>query len=83
MHKPYVINRHLNEHWRAESNEYMARKIQNAKPEVNMQCPESFYFYKNEIHRNIIKTSKSKNFLYKKNNFSKRIRNIKRQHIFI
>ena len=60
MQKPFVINRHLNEHWRAESNEYMARKIQNAKPEVNMQCPESFNFYKTQIHRSIIKTSKGK-----------------------
>ena len=55
MHKPFVINRHLNEHWRAENNEYMARKIQNAKPEVNMQCPESFKFYQNQFHRSISK----------------------------
>lgn len=61
MIKPYISSRHLSEHNRTLNNEYLARKIHNAKALVNMKTPESFLFYKNQFHRSKIRNTKSKN----------------------
>ena len=60
MIKPYISSRHLSEHNRTVSNEYMARKIHNARALVNMKTPESFLFYKNQFHRSKMQNTKSK-----------------------
>ena len=60
MIKPYISSRHLSEHNRTVSNEYMARKIHNARALVNMKTPESFLFYKNKYHRSKMQNTKSK-----------------------
>ena len=79
MHKLFIINRHLNEQWTTLSNEYMAKKLQNAKTKLNMKCPESFDFYKNRFHKTFVRNSKRNIKIYINKNFknknSKRIRN--------
>jgi hypothetical protein len=71
MHRPFIINRHLNEHWTTLSNEYMAKKLQNAKPKINMKCPESFEFYKTQFHRTSVRNSKCKIYFYITNIYKK------------
>lgn len=51
MQRPFVIAGRLNEKYRSEQNQYMARKLETAKPLVNMKCPESFHFYKTSFKR--------------------------------
>ena len=65
MIKPYISSRHLSEHNRTMSNEYMARKLQTAKPKINMKCPESFEFYHNQFHRTSARNNRCKNKIFK------------------
>ena len=50
MQRPIVFNRHLNSKWSSKNNEIMVEKLRNIKSTVDMQCPESFKFYKKEFH---------------------------------
>ena len=50
----------MNEQWTTLSNEYMAKKLQNAKTKINMKCPESFDFYKNRFHKTFVRNSRRK-----------------------
>lgn len=51
MRQPFVLNRRLNELYKREQNQYMANKLERAKPLVNIKCPESFTFYKRKFHK--------------------------------
>lgn len=51
MKRPFVLNARLNEIYKSEQNQYMANKLQNAKPLVKINCPESFIFYKKNFHK--------------------------------
>lgn len=59
MHKPLVFNRHLNEKWNAKNNEIMINKLNNVKAKINIQCPESFFFYKKIFNRTAERNTKS------------------------
>ena len=45
------MNARLNELYKNEQNKYMAYKLENARPRVNIRCPESYLFYKNQFHK--------------------------------
>ena len=60
MYRPIVFNRHLNSKWSSKNNEIMVDKLRNIKPSVNMQCPESFNFYKTQFHKTAERNTKSK-----------------------
>jgi hypothetical protein len=60
MQKPFIVNRHLNERWRMESNQYMVDKLRNMKSKINTKCPESFDFYKNNFNRTKSRENKRK-----------------------
>jgi hypothetical protein len=49
MQKPVVFNRHLNKKWKEKENDIMIKKLSQAKPQINMKCPESFEFYKTQF----------------------------------
>lgn len=51
MRKPFILNARLNELYKNEQNKYMAYKLENARPRVNIRCPESYLFYKNQFHK--------------------------------
>ncbi|MCQ2821409.1 MAG: hypothetical protein MJ252_29465 [archaeon] len=51
MQKPIVFNRFLNEKYSVENNLLMKTKLEKVKPKINMKCPESFAFYKNQFRR--------------------------------
>ena len=60
MRKPFVLNAKLNEIQRREQNHYMMKKLGNAKPIVNSNCPESYNFFKNNFRKNNTKGNLSK-----------------------
>ena len=64
MYKPFIFNKRLNDHWKTYNNEYMARKLQNVKPMINMKCPESFKFYQNQFHKASVRNNRCKIFKY-------------------
>ena len=51
MKKPFVLNAKLNEIYRREQNQYMLRKLNQAKATINMKCPESYNFYKKTFRK--------------------------------
>ena len=51
MKRPIVFNARLNELYRREQNQYMLRKLNQAKAIINSKCPESFNFYKKTFHK--------------------------------
>jgi hypothetical protein len=51
MRRPFVLNARLNDLYKSEQNKYMANKLENARPLVNVKCPESYIFYKNQFHK--------------------------------
>lgn len=50
MQRQYILNRKLNLIHKNEQNNYLREKIKRAKSLVNLNCPESFKFFKNEFH---------------------------------
>ena len=51
MRKPFILNMHLNEVFKLEQDELMAKRLKKAKSTVNVKCPESFVFYNSYFHR--------------------------------
>ena len=51
MHKPFILNMHLNELYKQEQDNLMARRLKKAKSTVNARCPKSFIFHNNNGHR--------------------------------
>lgn len=66
MHKPVVLNKYLDRKWSENENEKMLKRLTNVKKSVDINCPESFKYFKErkkEIHHfadcnNFIKSSK-------------------------
>lgn len=52
MKKPFILNHFLNDKYKREQNEYMMKRIGNAKSSIKMGCPESFTFYKKSFKKN-------------------------------
>ena len=44
-------------------NEYMAYKLSNAKPQVNIKCPESYIFHKTQFVRTLPNNNISKIYI--------------------
>ena len=51
MKRPIVFNTKLIEIYRIEQNQYMLKKLNKAKATINMNCPESYFFYKKTFHK--------------------------------
>lgn len=45
MKKPLILNKRLEERNKKDQNNYLINKLRQAKPLVNMKCPESYIFY--------------------------------------
>ncbi len=46
MQRPYIFNRHLNNHYKDEQNKLLSKRIKKAKSSIDLSCPESFTFFK-------------------------------------
>jgi hypothetical protein len=55
--KLYHSYDHLKELERYKQNYYMAIKLSKIKPIINLKCPESYLFYKNNFNRNMPNSS--------------------------
>lgn len=49
MQKQYILNRKLNAIHKNEQNIYLRNKITRSKSLLNLNCPESFTFFKKEF----------------------------------
>jgi hypothetical protein len=58
MQVPITQNPVLSRKWNNMENEYMNRKINTAKPDINFQIPESFAFSKSKPKKNLKNYSK-------------------------
>jgi hypothetical protein len=55
MQKQYILNRKLNNIHKKEQNQLLSLKIQRAKSYIDLNCPESFTFYKNQFKEGLTK----------------------------
>ena len=44
MQRPYIFNRHLNNH--CEQNKLLSKRIKKAKSSIDLSCPEIFTYFK-------------------------------------
>jgi hypothetical protein len=58
MHKPIVFNRYLNKKWNEKENDVMLERMSNVKSKVNVQCPESFNFYKTQFKKTQVRNNR-------------------------
>ena len=49
MKKPLILNKRLEERNKKDQNNYLKNKLRQAKPIVNMKCPESYIFYQQKF----------------------------------
>lgn len=47
----YTLDGPLQGVYKAEANKKLAKRIRNAKPTLNMNCPESFTHFKRQLHK--------------------------------
>lgn len=60
MRKYFALNPgKLNQKYKSEQNMYLAKKLEEAKPLVNIKCPESFIFYKTKFHKHKVRNNLS------------------------
>ena len=64
MKRPFILNPILNDMFKREQNQYMMRRIGNAKSSIKTDCPESFSFYKKNFRKNHPKRNIRKYFKY-------------------
>jgi len=57
MIRQYILNRRLNNLYKKEQNNYLSDKIKRAKSLLNITCPKSFEFYKNEFKAGLTKNT--------------------------
>ncbi len=50
MKRANVLNKRIETILQAKQNQDMFTKLKTMKPLVNIQCPESFKFYKTQFH---------------------------------
>ena len=63
MQKQYILNRKLNNRHKQKQNELLSLKIQRAKSSLDLNCPESFTFFKTQIKEGLTK-NKCNYFIY-------------------
>jgi hypothetical protein len=59
MQVPIIPNPVLSRKWCNRENDYMSRKINTVKPDINFQTPESFVFSKSKPKSNLRNYSKN------------------------
>ena len=52
MKRQLILNRRLDNINQKEQNDILTKKIRKAKSTLNLQCPESFTFFKSKQFRN-------------------------------
>ena len=55
MQKPYIFNRHLNNHFKEEQNKLLTKRIKKVKSSLDLRCPESFTFFKTHFKEGLSK----------------------------
>jgi hypothetical protein len=55
MQKQYILNRKLNNRHKQKQNELLSLKIQRAKSSLDLNCPESFTFFKTQFKEGLTK----------------------------
>ena len=55
MQKQYILNRRLNNKHKQKQNELLSLKIQRAKSSLDLNCPESFTFFKTQFKEGLSK----------------------------
>ena len=55
MQKQYILNRRLNFRHKKEQNELLSLKIKKAKSSLDLNCPESFTFFKTQFKEGLSK----------------------------
>ena len=55
MQKQYILNRKLNNIHKKEQNQLLSLKIQRVKSYIDLNCPESFTFYKTQFKEGLTK----------------------------
>ena len=55
MQKQYILNRKLNNMHKNEQNKLLSLKIQRAKSLLDLNCPESFTFFKTQFREGLTK----------------------------
>ena len=55
MQKQYILNRKLNIQHKKEQNELLSYKIKRAKSTLDLNCPESFHFFKTKFKEGLTK----------------------------
>ena len=50
MKRETVLNKKIEKMLHAKQTKNMFTKLKTIKPQVNIQCPESFLFYKTQFH---------------------------------
>jgi len=60
MQKPMIFNRTLNKKWAEHENNLMINKLNNVKAKVNINCPESYYFYQTQFKKTQARSNRCK-----------------------
>lgn len=55
MQKQYILNRKLDIRHKKKQNELLSLKIQRAKSSLDLNCPESFTFFKTQFKEGLTK----------------------------
>ncbi len=66
MKRTNILNPKIEKILRIKQNQDLSIRIKTIKPQVNVQCPESFIFYKTLFHSDKIQSNDCKK---KRNNF--------------
>ena len=53
MQKQYILNRKLNKIHKNEQNQLLSLKIKRAKSYIDLNCPESFTFFKTKFREGL------------------------------
>ena len=68
MKKPTILNPKIEKIFRKKQNDNLFTKLKTIKPQVDIQCPESFLFYKSSFHSYKIQPSIGKKYDSNQNN---------------
>ena len=61
MKRANISNRKIEKIFRIKQNQDLSIRLKTIKPQVNVQCPESFIFYKTLFHSDKIQPATCKN----------------------
>lgn len=60
MQKQYILNRKLNSRHKQKQDELLSEKIHRAKSSLDLNCPESFTFFKTKFKEGLTKNKCNK-----------------------